>query len=239
MNNERVKITTEKGKFRWVVIAGEGLDNYRKTAKIYQANVILSKEAAAPFIDACNKLLEEEHTKGYKLQSMPFNYCDSEGNTKIDPADEDCVEYHTEATTEFVLIRSKTNTTFKYGKDSTEVTKQIKIYSGKNTEIRLPKSVKIGNDSVGRISGSIQYYSDKKDSKGKNEGISYYIDAIQLIELIEYVADVGFAQDDSGQEFTRADENGESMVETSSTEDLHTAHTTHDLGIGQGQRKLV
>ena len=60
----------------------------------------------------------------------------------------------------------------------------------------FPHKANIGNGSTGRISGAAGVYS-----QGANNGVSLYLNAVQVLEWLEYEADDGFDEVDGYESY--------------------------------------
>ena len=85
------------------------------------------------------------------------------------------------------------------------------MYNAKGKLVEVG-DLKIGNGSVGVISGAMDIYTNKtKAGQIVDAGVTLYLDAIQIIKLNEYTQDPGFeAVDDEdawgGDEWTGEEE---------------------------------
>lgn len=178
-----VKISTPKGKLMWVNITGQGKLNYNEDGREYVASVVLSNKAAKPLLDAIQAEYDSEHQKGKKLKSMGYKTCDEDGKT-----DEEG---------DFCTFRFKTGTTFKDGN-----AKKIAVYNS-NAQPTSLGDVRVGNGSEGAISGMMRYYIN-----GKEDGMSLWLNAVQIAKLEEYSEDAGFESVDGDFESVGDEDTG-------------------------------
>lgn len=85
----------------------------------------------------------------------------------------------------------KTGTTYQSGD-----LKEIKVYNAKAQQVRLED--KIGNGSIGRASGLASVY----DAGAAARGVTLYLDAVQIINLVKYVGAASNFEADEDGDFT-------------------------------------
>lgn len=193
---KNVKIVTPKGELRWVTITGEGKENMSGKLQ-YVASLVVPPAVGAEFKAKVLAFWEENKPAGRKVpKSTGVYFADPllgpDGEPVKDDADK--TVYDPEGN---VSIAFHTGTTFPDGS-----TKKVKTFNSKAKEVSLG-DIRIGNGSIGYISGSMGIY-ENKDSKGKilDAGVTLYLDSIQIVKLIEYAQDSGFAADDSDEAWT-------------------------------------
>ena len=142
---------------------------------IYSVDVVVPLEDAQEAIDKIDALWDDHKPKGAK-EPKSTGYKLSEDETEV-------------------TFTFKTNTVFPSGDK-----KVIDIFDRKVSKIKLDDNVKIGNGSTGKASGIVSIYK-----AGKNMGTTIYLDAIQLLKLVEYQA--------AGDGFDEVEDDGE-MFET-------------------------
>lgn len=168
-----IKVRTPIGKLMWINITGQGKLNYNEDGREYVASVVLSAEVAKPLLDEIQAVYDADHQKGKKLKSMGYKPCDENGKVNEDG--------------EFYSFNFKTGTTFKDGNS-----KKIAIYNSKAQKVDIGNT-RIGNSSQGAISGMMRYYIN-----GKEDGVSLWLNAVQITKLEEYTEDVGFEKRGDG-----------------------------------------
>ena len=163
-----MKVTTPKGEIRWATISGAGKEDLNGRL-IYTVDVVMPVEEAQPLIDDLNAFWEENKPKGAKApKSMGFK--------QLEDGD--------------ICFTLKTATTYPKSGDP----KNIVVYNAAAKRIEWPSDKKIGNGSVGRASGMAAIY----DAGVAARGVTLYLDAIQLVKLVEYVQASSFDADDEG-----------------------------------------
>ncbi len=181
--SELVKLVSPVGKLTYAHISGQGKLNYNEDGYEYTATVYLDKRAQSTkdFIKILDDLADQlpsdktEQTRGYKDV-----FEDEDGKLFV----------HTKQKqggkpTDLISVQFKTNTTFADGK-----AKKIAVYNAKGKKVELGDR-RIGNGSLGALSGAAQQYT-----RGKNCGISVYLNSIQITKFIEYTDDGGFEEQD-------------------------------------------
>tara|TARA_R110000751_G_scaffold213820_1_gene317349 strand:- start:4266 stop:4814 length:549 start_codon:yes stop_codon:yes gene_type:complete len=165
----KIKFTTPKGDLRWVTINGRGKEDLQGNMT-YTADVVVPLDAAQDTIAELDALWNEHKPKGAKAaKSMGYKHI----------ADD------------YVVFTLKTKTVFPSGDP-----KKIFVYNAKAQQIAFPEGKKIGNGSVGRLSGMASVY----DAGAASRGVTLYLDAIQLTKFVEYVgASADFKEDDDGE----------------------------------------
>lgn len=182
--SEKVKIVTPVGDLLWVHISGQGKLNYNKDGREYVATVRLSGKPAEELKAAIDAVYDEDHTSKYNLRSKGYKELKGEDGKLTGEID----------------FNFKTQTTFQDGTQKT-----IQVFN-KNAEKVSLGSKKIGNGSRGAISGSAQYYIN-----GKEDGVSLWLNSVQLTKFVEYEDNGGFAKaegDDGDFTGVQDDESG-------------------------------
>lgn len=188
-----VPVKTPKGNLEWVIISGEGRPN--KTGKLmYKASVVC--EPDAPGVEAFKKSIDDfwkenkpkgakkPNTIGYRPHSVKSNEVGEDGEAI----------YEETGKVEFFF---STGTTWPDGSQ-----KKIKVYNSKGSEVNLGDK-KVGNGSVGRISGNMAIY----DVAG-NQGINLYLNSVMITKFVEYVDGDDWSDEaEDGDGWTGEDEN--------------------------------
>ena len=158
------KIVTPKGELNWVFINGNPKKDLNGNDRYSVALHFPSDSPDLKLIeDKVNAYWEENKPKGQRMKSNGIKACkDKEGNL-----------------TGYTDVVFWTGTRYPDGKE-----KVIKTFNAKNKEVHLDESVRIGNGSIGRVSGSMDLYSANK-AEG---GVTLYLNAIQITKLVEYGA---------------------------------------------------
>ena len=194
-----VKAITPKGELAWVNITGEGKANMSGKQQ-YLASVVLdpkNKQADKDFIDSIDEFWADNKPTFMgkrRAKSLGYSLCDplrgEDGQVVKD--DEDKIKYDPDGR---VSVKFATGIGFPDGSK-----KIVRIFNAKAKEVALG-NVKIGNGSIGSISGAMAVY-EVKDNKGKalDAGVTLYLDAIQIFKLVEYSTDAGFTAAEDGDE---------------------------------------
>lgn len=184
-----VKISTTKGELEWVTIDGEGKENLSGKLQ-YVANLVI--EADNPIVATIEKFWKDNKPAGFKKLAKSNGLYPH----KVDSGkkDEDGKAIYEEDGKLYLAF--KTGTTF-----PDDSVKKIQIYNAKAKKVTLPPEVKIGNGSIGAISGAMGIY-ESKTPKGAlvDAGVTLYLDAIQIHKLEEYTTDAGFEADEEETE---------------------------------------
>ena len=183
-NLEKGYITTPNGKLMFLNVSGQGKLNYKQNGYEYVAAIQLDGDEAKAFKKEVDAYIEDNKPKKGKLRSGHHPYYTHKDNDKIPKGS--------------IRVQFKTNTEFSSG-DKTVVN----VFDGNLKKVHLADGVKIGNDSLGAISGKI--------SIGTAPGeywCSFYLSNVQLLMLVPYEENSGFEEQD-GDEFDNIDE-GES-----------------------------
>jgi len=171
------KITTPKGELRYVQVSGLGKLDYDGKFYEYNASIVLNKKDAKKLYGEICEFFEEE---------KPIWFRGKEPTNKIKRETEEG---------DFIF-HFKTKTEFEDDKGNVRHTK-IGIINFKNKAVNLPSDEAIGNGSIGRISGTMTIFSDKR---GGSAGVSLWLNNIQLLKYVKYVPDTGFDEEDEGDE---------------------------------------
>jgi hypothetical protein len=209
------KINTPKSELLWVNIDGEGKENLSGKMK-YVATALVPKTSAV--VKAIQEYWAEHRPTGFKLTKKTDDNPKGYKSIGIYPhkvdtgeVDEDGDKIYKEHD-ELVELRFSTDTTWPDGK-----AKKIDIYNAKGRKVALPEDVKIGNGTLGCVSGAMGIYAQEVKGKVVDAGVTLYLNAIQVIKLEEYSADAGFeSHDDDEDAFTgEQDWEGETSSEES------------------------
>lgn len=175
MADEKTKIISPKGELLYVNISGTGKLDYDGKFYEYVASVKLDKKKAKEFYKEICKFFNKNKPSWFK---------DDEPSNKIMRKQDDG-DY---------LFQFKTKAEFEDAKGNTRPTR-IGIANSKGKEVKLPEEEAIGNGSIGKISGTMTIHSDKR---GGTAGVSLWLNNVQLLKYIKYVADMGFDEEEDG-----------------------------------------
>ncbi|UOF80166.1 single-stranded DNA-binding protein [Caudoviricetes sp.] len=215
---ETAKFVTPKGELRWVTITGEGKENM-SGKKQYVASLVCnpSDPKVVEFQKSIQDFWEENRPAGKKVPKSTGIYF---ANPKRDEAgqpikdDNDKVVYDEEGD---ISISVHTGVAFPDGSP-----KKVKVYNAKAKEVNLG-NIRIGNGSIGYISGAMGIY-ETKDPKGKtiDAGVTLYLDNIQIVKLVEFTQDSGFAADEEAEDGWTGEEGWEGEVAEATEEPTKT-----------------
>lgn len=210
------KIVTPKGELEWVVITGEGKPNMSGKLQ-YTANLVLDPkniEEHQKVLDEIQEFWDKNKPSSFKGKPKSLGFylhdpiLDENGEPVVD--DEDKKVYNPDGR---VYLAFKTGTSYKDGKQ-----KVIKTFNAKAKRVELGET-KIGNGSIGQISGAMGIYVNKEPTKGKilDAGVTLYLDAIKITKLVEYQGSDGFEADEELDDdaFTGEDDTFEGTETTS------------------------
>ena len=205
MANDKVPITSPKGLLYHVNISGQGKQNYNEDGYDYTATVYAEKDdpdtiALVAKIDDLIGVVP----KGKTLKSTGYRplFKTEDGSYFVETANRKAGETDTE--TSMLAFAFKTNTTFADGKQA-----KINVFNAAKGKVSLGDK-KIGNGSVGRISGKM-----KRNESGKDISVSLYLSGVQLVKFTEYVDDGGFEADNEEGGFMGVDDDGGFPADTS------------------------
>lgn len=185
MNSNSLKVVTPVGVLKWVAVSGMGVKNNLKNPAVdeYRANVILPIAEATELTKQIDTLYAHNNAGqlGPKktMQSLGYKFCDVDG-LKTDE------NGNTLTDSDYLLFAFKTGIKFQDGQ-----MKHIGVYNANGQKTQLGDK-KIGNGSKGCISGVAVYYVN-----GIKDGISLYLNSVQLVVFKEYADDPGFTKIDS------------------------------------------
>jgi len=173
-----------QGRLMWMFIDGEGKKDLQDNFK-YTAQVVLSAEQAAPYVEAIEEFWEANIPATWKATAKDVK---TDKSLKVGgPKPAHSLGYLENDDGDFVF-NFKTNPTYV---DGTQ--KVIDIYNLKANKISLGGK-KIGNGSLGALSGIMSIYQG-----GGNCGVTFYLNAVQLRKFVEFSTDAGFdAIDEEG-----------------------------------------
>lgn len=173
--SETQQIVTPVGKLQWVVVTGEGKPDLNDNFK-YQASFLLKEgsEELAEMQSIIDAFWKENAPTGFKV----YKSCG------INPILDKPKKEGGQPTGDF-LLQMKTNITWPDGKP-----KKVTVKNSKGAEVQIGDTL-IGNDTVGRLSGTLGIYTVRKGNQVTNAGVTIYLNGVQIVDLIEYVADDG------------------------------------------------
>ena len=171
------KFTSPKGEIEWATIDGEGKENLSGKLQ-YVASIVIASDDAV--LETIKEFWNENKPKGFKKPPKSTGVYDYK--VKSEEVDEDGAPvYELDASKK--MLSFKTGTTYPDGSK-----KKIQIYNSKAKKVELPKDVKIGNGTIGQISGAMGIY-ETKTPDGKvlvDAGVTLYLNSIKISKLVEY-----------------------------------------------------
>lgn len=166
----KIKVTTPKGELKWASVTGAGKKDLQGR-DIFSVDIEMPLERAQPLVDEINGLWESDKPKGAKdPKSTGFRIAD-DGQT--------------------VKFTFKTSAVYPSGDP-----KEVAIYDAKAQRTKVTD--KIGNGSVGRVSGMASIY----DAGVAARGVTLYLDSLQLIKLVRYEEAASFEVEEGDDVFT-------------------------------------
>lgn len=166
----KIKVTTPKGELKWASVTGAGKKDLQGR-DIFSVDIEMPLERAQPLVDEINGLWESDKPKGAKdPKSTGFRIAD-DGQT--------------------VKFTFKTSAVYPSGDP-----KEVAIYDAKAQRTKVTD--KIGNGSVGRVSGMASIY----DAGVAARGVTLYLDSLQLIKLVRYEEAASFDVEEGDDVFT-------------------------------------
>lgn len=182
---DKVKIVTGRGELWFVNIAGQGKKNYNEDGFEYTATLRVPKDSdtAKDLKAKIDAYYAENNGGNKKLDCRSLGYRPVMEKTG---EDKDGDPIYKETNLLDFQFKTKTVFTDKEGKEQTKV---IGVFNASAEKVSL-KGKKVGNGSIGAISGTASYYSDGK----KEDGVSLYLNNIQLFKFIEYTDNGGFTK---------------------------------------------
>jgi len=178
-------IPCSEAELRWIFIDQPGKENMQGKLCL-NASVYVNKDSKGlvKLKDALAKFWDENKPSGAPKKPKSI------GITKVkakDESGEDILDSDDNQTyTDEVAINFWTGATWPDGKPHV-----IRIFSAKGNEISLG-SKKIGNGSFGSVSFAAGIYDAGKGS----QGITLYLNAIQITKFVEYTQEAGFEAED-------------------------------------------
>jgi hypothetical protein len=193
------KVKSPKGSLEWVTIDGEGKENLSGKMQ-YVANIVVS--ADDPILKQIDDFWAANKPKGFTKPAKSLGVYDH--TVDSGKKDEDGKVIYEPDGTKYLAF--KTGVAFPDGSPKT-----VQVYNAQAKKVSLPEGVKIGNGSMGKISGAMGVYQNKtKQGVVIDAGVTLYLDAIQIFMLEEFTEDAGFdAEEGEGSGWTGGEEANE------------------------------
>jgi hypothetical protein len=166
----KIKITTPRGELKWASVTGAGKKDLQGR-DIFSVDMEISADVGKELMDQIDGLWESDKPKGAKDPKSTGYRVAEDGQT--------------------VKFTFKTSAVYPSG-DPKEVT----IYDAKAQRTKVTD--KIGNGSIGRVSGMASIY----DAGVAARGVTLYLDAVQLIKLVRYEEAASFDVEEGDDVFT-------------------------------------
>ncbi len=212
---------TPRGELEWVMIRGDGKEQLNGPNK-YQAQLVLDPDqvdekttedqaAAAKLFqqdvedfwaDNKPKHIKTAKSMGFYPHTVLAAELDEDGEKVYEPTGK-------------VAFLFKTGTEYKDGKN-----KVIKVFNKKNNVVDIGDLL-IGNGSIGRLAGAMATYEVKppKGNKALEAGVTFYLDAVKLLKLEEYVGGTQFGTEDDDMDGAWGDDDETWTGEEEATSD--------------------
>lgn len=187
-------ISTKESELRWVFLEQPGRPN-KNGIQCLNASIYVNKdsEGLKKFKDFLQVFWEENKPSGASkkpkstgVRFVKVKVLDSDGNETYNENDEVVYEF-----TDEVAINCWTAAQWPAKNGEDPEPRIIKIYNAKGNEISLGDK-KIGNGSFGAISFTASIYDQGEGS----QGVTLFLDAIQLTQFVGYSQDAGFESEE-------------------------------------------
>jgi len=181
-------IPTKEGELRWIFIDQPGKENLQKKM-VLQASLYCKTDSKGcqALKDKLEDFWEANKPAGAPPAAKSYGWTDveekdEEGNTVYEGKGKNAVAKLTGET----VFAFWTGAVWPDGKPHA-----IDIYNAKGAKIALGGK-KIGNGSFGAISGAMSIYDAGKGA----QGVTLYLNAIQVTQFVEYSQDAGFGEEE-------------------------------------------
>ena len=162
------RVTSPIGDLMYVMISGQGKENYDGDGYEYQTCVDVADKDADAFIDEIEDFMEDNAPKGGEQASIPYKTIEDD-----DTIPEGIVRFTFKTMTEF--------------EDNKGVMKNtvIDILDAAGNKTKLPENVFIGNGSTGKAIGSLVLWT-RGNRKKTEYGASLYLNKVQIKDFTPY-----------------------------------------------------
>jgi hypothetical protein len=165
----KTKITTPKGTLKWAQITGAGKKDLQGR-DIFSVDIEMNQAVAQELVDQIDALWESDKPKGAKDPKSTGYRVNDDGTVKFS---------------------FKTATKYPSGDP-----KEVAIYDAKAERVKIKD--KIGNGSIGRVSGVASIY----DAGVAARGVTLFLDSVQIIKLVKYAEAASFDVEEGDDVFT-------------------------------------
>ena len=164
----KINVQSPIGTLMYVMVTGQGKENFEGTGYDYQACVDVPEKEADQFIDLIEDFVEENEVKN--AERAGSFYRTSEDDDTIDEG--------------MVRFTFKTQTEYTDRKGNVKDT-EVAILDAAGTKVKLPEGKLIGNGSTGRAIGTAVIW-ERGNSKKKEFGVSLYLNKVQIKDFVPY-----------------------------------------------------
>lgn len=192
MAKDLVKVVTPTGDLWYVNITGQGKQNYNEDGYEYVATVQLTEEASKNLREKIAEILGEV-PKGKTIKSVGHRELMKDEQGLYTPTSSTKERDAKAEKSGIFAFTFKTGAVFEDGRP-----KKVAVYNAAAQKVNMGDRL-IGNGSKGSISGNMQRFE-----RGKEVGVSLFLNAVQLTEYVPYNGDAGFEAQEGG--FTAPDD---------------------------------
>ncbi len=165
---EKINTQSPIGKLMYVMVTGQGKENFEGDGYDYQTCVDVPEADADKYIDEIEDFVEEFAPKnGERAGNF---YRTSEDDDTIDEG--------------MVRFTFKTQTEFTDRKGNVKDT-EVAILDAAGTKVKLPEGKLIGNGSTGRAIGTAVIW-ERGNRKKTEFGVSLYLNKVQIKDFVPY-----------------------------------------------------
>lgn len=168
MANNKINVQSPIGTLMYVMVTGQGKENFEGDGYDYQACVDVPESEADQFIDQIEDFVEDNAPKNGERAGV--FYRTSEDDDTIDDG--------------MVRFTFKTQTEFTDRKGNVKDT-EVAILDAAGTKVKLPEGKLIGNGSTGRAIGTAVIW-ERGNRKKTEYGVSLYLNKVQIKDFVPY-----------------------------------------------------
>lgn len=165
----KLAVTSPIGSLMYVMVTGQGKENFEGDGYDYQACVDVPQKEADDFIAELEDFLDENAPKN----------SDEAGSFYRTHEDDDTIEEG------FVRFTFKTRTEFEDKKTGEMKNTKVNILDSDGNNVKLPEGKLIGNGSAGRVLGNAVVWT-RGNRKKQEHGLSLYLNKVQIKDFIAY-----------------------------------------------------
>lgn len=168
MATNKMNVSSPIGTLMYVMVTGQGKENFEGDGYDYQACVDVPEKEADAFIDQIEDFIEENAPKNGERAGKFFRT--SEDDDTIDDG--------------LVRFTFKTQTEFTDRKGNVKDT-EVGILDASGMRVKLPEGKLIGNGSTGRAIGTVVIW-ERGNRKKTEFGASLYLNKVQIKDFVPY-----------------------------------------------------